>query len=216
MQEDAYSEERQWAQHVREFGWKCLKKIPGWIGGGCMAVISWSAQIAGATFSKWFVLFSGMAAGAVISAFCVWRDERKTLLKERQNTSEAIEAKDAVIAALKGVLDDRAAEKMEVEKKRGREIYDNCLSAVASGKSPLQALIIAGAADFDTNADVIRLCSDLVRFGHEHPFDMLNGAIREEGYLEFLQVARLRGKILSRVSIYEDALDMMNPPTSPS
>jgi hypothetical protein len=198
MQEDAYSEERQWAQHVREFGWKCLKKIPGWIGGGCMAVISWSAQIAGATFSKWFVLFSGMAAGAVISAFCVWRDERKTLLKERQNTS------------------DRAAEKMEVEKKRGREIYDNCLSAVASGKSPLQALIIAGAADFDTNADVIRLCSDLVRFGHEHPFDMLNGAIREEGYLEFLQVARLRGKILSRVSIYEDALDMMNPPTSPS
>lgn len=159
------------------------------------------------------ILFGGIIAlRLLLSPYWAWKEMKTQRDTARADAAKALASKGEEIAAFRKQGEDRE----KADKKHALKIIDAYVAAVQSGKTPLQALLAAGAADFDSNDEVVRLCDDLARFGHGNPFDMLLADYPKEGYLQFLEVARVRGKRLSRESIYEDALEMSHPASPPA
>lgn len=84
-------------------------------------------------------------------------------------------------------------------KKGGRfeQIFQKVVDEITSGTYPPAALLMANADELDTNEELLKLCDDLVGYGHQPPFKtvaVIEGKLLgKEEYLEFLKEARRRG-----------------------
>lgn len=78
---------------------------------------------------RWFILWSGVCAGAVVSAFCVWQEDRVKRKEEKERYISEKQAKDAEIEILKRSVDIRMGEE---RRKRIESIQPICRASRAA------------------------------------------------------------------------------------